>query len=208
MGRNQSTTRTCLERLHWPALRGTWAAAIMQSAMRYSCLCMLDNGAWWYAEDEQYHWIDNFHSGYNLDSLKCYIENTGDTEFAAGLEKGLRFYKDNLFEESGCPRYYHTRTYPIDIQCAAQSLDTLAYFGEDDAESLPLAVKVADWTINNMQSRAGFFYYRKYPLGITARTPMLHWGQATMFKGLAHLILRLSCSEGNPASNNHQRNQR
>jgi hypothetical protein len=162
------------------------------SAMRYSCSRMLPTGAWWYAEDEQYHWIDNFHTGYNLDSLKCYIENSGDNEYANQLAMGIRYYKDNFFEESGCPKYYHDRMYPIDIQCASQSIDTLAYFASEDTESLALSISVAEWTIRNMQSKSGYFYFRKYPFGITAKTPMLHWGQATMFKGLAHLILRLS----------------
>ena len=163
-----------------------------REAMRYSCLRMLPDGSWWYAEDERYHWIDNFHTGYNLDSLKCYIDYTGDTEFSEHLARGLRYYKEHLFEESGRPKYYHSRPYPIDIQCASQAIDTLAYFGEKDPETLALGIKVADWTIRNMQARGGFFYYRKYPLGVTARTPMLHWGQATMFKGLSHLVLRLS----------------
>lgn len=165
---------------------------VARSAMRYSVLCMLPDGAWWYAEDDQFHWIDNFHTGYNLDSLKCYIEQSGDTEFTGHLKRGLQFYKANLFEDSGRPKYYHSRPYPIDIQCASQAIDTLAYFSADDREALALAIKVAGWTIRNMQDASGYFYYRKYPLGITARTPMLHWGQATMFKGLAHLILRLS----------------
>jgi len=163
---------------------------VAQSAMQYSCTRMLDDGSWWYAEEERYHWIDNFHTGYNLDSLKCYIENSGDTEFAGHLVRGLKFYKSNFFEPSGRPKYYHTRAYPVDIQCASQAIDTLAYFAADDPESLSLALRVADWTIRNMQDRRGFFYYRKYPFGVTAKTPMLHWGQATMFKGLAHLITR------------------
>lgn len=167
-------------------------AEVARSAMRYSCLRILPNGGWNYAEEEKFHWIDNFHTGYNLDSLKCYVEYSGDTEFADLLPKGLQFYKDHFFEKSGCPKYYDNRVYPIDIQCAAQSIDTLACFAPEDPESLRLAAKVADWTIRNMQNHAGFFYYRKYPLAITARTPMLHWGQATMFKGLAHLIFRLS----------------
>jgi hypothetical protein len=162
--------------------------------MQYSCVRILPDGAWWYAEEEKFHWIDNFHTGYNLDSLKCYIDYSGDTEFADILAPGLKYYKDNFFEESGRPKYYHNRAYPVDIQCAAQSIDTLAYFAPKDPESLAIAIQVAEWTINNMQNRSGFFYYRKYPMGITARTPMLHWGQATMFKGLAHLILCLSSS--------------
>lgn len=165
---------------------------VAREAMRYSCLAMRPDGSWWYAEDAPYHWIDNFHTGYNLDSLKCYIEYTGDTEFSEQLGRGFRFYKDNLFEASGRPKYYHSRPYPIDIQCASQAIDTLAYFAPDEAEALPLCLKVAEWTIRNMQDRRGFFYYRRYPGGIVARTPMLHWGQATMFKGLAHLVLRLS----------------
>jgi len=168
---------------------------VARAAMVYSCSRMLPDGSWWYAENDRYYWIDNFHTGYNLDSLKCYIEYSGDTAFSDHLTSGLRFFKDHFIEASGRPKYYHNRAYPIDIQCAAQSIDTLAYFSGEDPESLVLAVKVANWTIRNMQDRAGFFHYRKYPLGVTARTPMLHWGQATMFKALAHLILRLSIAE-------------
>jgi polysaccharide biosynthesis protein VpsJ len=176
-------------------------ADVARSAMVYSCTRMLPNGAWWYAEEEKFHWIDNFHTGYNLDCLKCYVEHSGDTEFAGLLVKGLKFYKENLFEASGCPKYYDSRTYPIDIQCASQSIDTLAYFAPDDPEALSLGVKVAGWTIRNMQGRSGAFYYRKYPGGITARTPMLHWGQATTFKALAHLILRLSPDSASRSDN-------
>lgn len=173
---------------------------VAREAMRYSCFRMLSNGAWWYAEDDQYHWIDNFHTGYNLDSLKCYVDYSGDTDFSDRLGKGLRFFKNHFFDASGRPKYYHNRAYPIDIQCASQAIDTLAYFAPEDPESLSLALKVADWTIRNMQDREGFFYYRKYPFGITARTPMLHWGQATMFKGLAHLVLSLSMEKPRSAA--------
>jgi hypothetical protein len=167
-------------------------AAVARAAVQYSCVRMLPTGAWWYAEEGRYHWIDNFHTGYNLDSLKCYIDYTGETEFSPHLEKGLGFFKEHFFETSGRPKYYHNRSYPIDIQCASQAIDTLAYFAWDDPDSASLAVKVADWTIRNMQDAAGYFYYRMYPFGLMARTPMLHWGQATMFKALAHLIFRLS----------------
>ena len=60
--------------------------------------------------------------------MKCYIEYTGDTEFAEQLKRGLRYYKEHFFEASGRPKYYHNRPYPIDIQCASQAIDTLAYF--------------------------------------------------------------------------------
>jgi len=159
---------------------------VARSAMEYSCLRQQADGSWLYAEDQKFHWIDNFHTGYNLDSLKHYIDASGDEEFRPALHKGLDFFKQNFFEADGCPKYYHDRIYPIDIQCAAQAIDTLATFGADDDECLALADKVAAWTIDNMRDRRGYFYYRKYPF-VTARTPMLHWGQATMFKSLCNL---------------------
>lgn len=165
---------------------------VARSAMLYSCSRMRADGSWWYAEEPQYRWIDNFHTGYNLDSLKCYTDYTQDHEFESCLDRGLTFFKQNFIESSGRPKYYHSRTYPIDIQCAAQTIDTLAYFSQRDNECLELAKKVADWTISNMQDRRGHFHFRIYPIGVKGRTPMLHWGQATMFKALAHLIVRLT----------------
>jgi len=164
---------------------------VAKSAMQYSCSRQLADGAWWYAEEPKYQWIDNFHTGYNLDSLKTYAESTGDDSYHSNIVKGLAYYKANFFEPNGRPRYYHTRTYPVDIQCAGQAIDTLALFSDMDRDCLSLAQKVAGWTIDNMQSKKGYFYYREYPL-MKARTPMLHWGQATTFKGLSQLFLKLN----------------
>ncbi|MBN2107878.1 MAG: hypothetical protein JW832_10680, partial [Deltaproteobacteria bacterium] len=60
-----------------------------------------------------------------------------------------------------------------------------------DSQLLPLAIKVAVWWIENMQDSDGFFYYRQYPLGIKAKTPMLHWAEATMYKALACLVAKM-----------------
>jgi rhamnogalacturonyl hydrolase YesR len=166
--------------------------AVARSAMEYSCSRQLPDGSWWYAEEPSHHWIDNFHTGYNLDSLKSYIENTGDTTWQDNLQRGLVFFKQHFFEADGCPKYYHNRRYPVDSQCAAQAIETLANFSDGDPSCLELSLKVARWTIANMQHPDGHFYYRIYPLNIKARTPMLHWAQATMFKGLAQLSGKLN----------------
>jgi len=172
---------------------------VARSAMEYSCSRQLPDGSWWYAEEPKYHWIDNFHTGYNLDSLNYYIESSGDEEFRPNLKRGLGFYKSYFFEETGCPKYYHTRTYPVDIQCVAQSIDTLALLSDRDPECLELSARVAAWAIRNMQDSKGYFYYRKYPL-VKAKTPMLHWGQASTFKALAQLLLRLKSVNSAPSS--------
>src|SRR4029077_10370240 len=95
-----------------------------------------------------------------------------------------------FLEPSGCPRYYHNKTYPIDIQCAAQAIDSLCFFSDEYPESIALAAKAAKWTISHLSDPSGYFYYRRYPF-VTSRTAYFHWGQATMFKALAHLRLKL-----------------
>ncbi len=158
--------------------------------MRYSCSAQLDDGAWFYGEEPRYHWIDSFHTGYNLDSLRRYIQSTGDGSFNGTLDLGYRYFKDNFFEPDGRLKYYHNQTQPIDIQCIAQAIDTLCLFSDEDAEAVPLARKVAGWAIQHMQDADGHFYYRD--LGWKRiKTPMYHWGQGTMLKALSHLANRL-----------------
>jgi rhamnogalacturonyl hydrolase YesR len=165
-------------------------ADVARSAIEYSCSRQRADGSWWYGEDPKYHWIDNFHTGYNLDSLWRYIASSGDDAWRPSLLRGLDFYKRHLFEDNGCPKYYHNRRYPVDSQCAAQSIESLASLSSEDPEYLELAIKVAQWTIENMQGRDGHFYYRIYPWG-KAKTPMLHWAQATMYKAVSVLLERL-----------------
>jgi hypothetical protein len=167
---------------------------VARAAMDYSCSRQRPDGSWWYAEEEKFHWIDNFHTGYNLESLKFYLHYAGTDEFRPNLMKGLAFFKQHFFEETGRPKYYHTRVFPVDIQCAAQAIETLAGLSAEDPECLELALRVAGWTIQNMQDEKGCFYYRQYPM-VKAKTPMLHWGQATMFRALAVLFERLSLKD-------------
>lgn len=73
----------------------------------------------------------------------------------------------------------------------ASAIDTLATPSGLDPECPPLATKVADWTVDNMQPADGYFYYRD--LGWTrVKTPMLHSGQGTMVKALSVLIAKLA----------------
>lgn len=164
--------------------------SVAREAMTYSCTRQNPDGAWLYGEPMKYHWIDNFHTGYNLDSLKRYTTSTGDLIFEPQIRHGLAYFKRTFFETDGRPKYYHNKTLPTDIQCAAQAIDTLSFFSDEDPELLPLAQKVATWTIDHMQDPDGHFYYRDLGWAMN-KTPMLHWGQGTMFKALAHLLSKV-----------------
>jgi rhamnogalacturonyl hydrolase YesR len=161
--------------------------ALAQKAMQYTAQHQRPDGSWYYGEEANLHWVDNFHSGYVLDCFKHYAESTGDARFDQNINSGYAYWKGTFFLPDGTPRYYNHKTLPIDIQCSSQAIDTLVYFSDRDPDALPLALKVAQWTIANMQDRTGYFYYRRYSQRLVNKTPTLHWGQATMMCALAGL---------------------
>ena len=64
------------------------ASQVARDAMTYSCLRQHSDGSWPYADEPNASWIDCFHTGYNLDSLKRYADSTGDTLYAPNLARG------------------------------------------------------------------------------------------------------------------------
>jgi polysaccharide biosynthesis protein VpsJ len=164
---------------------------LAQKSMRYTGQYQRPDSSWYYGEAANLHWVDNFHTAYVLDSFKHYLEGTGDERFLENMMSGYRHWKKVFFLAHGTPRYYDTKTLPLDIQCCSQAIDTLIFFHDHDPDSLLLAAKVAKWSIEHMQDRAGYFYYRRYSRWIVNKTPTLHWGQATMLCALAGLYQAL-----------------
>jgi rhamnogalacturonyl hydrolase YesR len=160
---------------------------LAEAALRYTSQHQRNDGSWYYGEKENLHWVDNFHTGYVLDCFKRYERSTGDAQFHDAMMEGYRYWKSTFFLPDGTPRYYNQKTLPIDIQCSSQAIDTLVFFQSVDPDSLTLAIKVSEWTIQHMQDRTGYFYYRRYSNHFVNKTPTLHWGQATMLCALAGL---------------------
>jgi len=164
---------------------------VAHQAMEYSCRRQLPDGAWYYGEDPKFHWIDAFHTGYNLDSLKRYIAASGDDSWASHLQRGYEYFAQHFFEPGGRVKYYFNQAPPTDIQCASQAIDTLVFFSDTDPQALSVARRAAAWVADHMQAKDGHFYFRLYPFGIANKAPMIHWGQATMYKALASLCKAL-----------------
>ncbi len=164
---------------------------LASKAIQYTAQHQRPDSSWYYGEKESLHWVDNFHTAYVLDCFKHYVQNTGDVRFDEQMMKGYQYWKKTFFLPDGTPRYYDHKTLPLDIQCSSQAIDTLVFFRDRDPESLPLALKVAQWTIENMQDHTGYFYYRRYSRRLVNKTATLHWGQATMLCALAGLYKSL-----------------
>lgn len=161
--------------------------SLAKESIEYTVKYQLPDGGWYYGEPLKFRWVDSFHTGYVLESIYGYTKATGDMEYSDKLKKGFRYFKSTFFKKDGTPNYYNYKTYPIDIQCASQGIQTLVNLREYDPSALELAEKVARWTTKHMQDSKGYFYFRKYPF-ITNKTPMFHWGQATMLAALSVLF--------------------
>jgi hypothetical protein len=160
--------------------------AIAQRAIQYTVERQRPDGSWWYGERRDLQWVDNFHTGYVLDSLYVYRLATGDRSIDAAIERGFDYYRRAFLHSDGRPLFLPGKPWPVDIQCAAQSIETLQRVGRQDPTAVEQAWRVADWTIRWMQGADGHFFARRHRW-VTARVALLHWGQATMHSALAGL---------------------
>ena len=160
-------------------------------AARESVIACVDaqqeNGSWVYGELATQQWIDSFHTGYNLEALSYYQQYTGDMTFKEEINKGFDFYINNFFLKDGTPKYYHNKTYPIDIHCPGQLPVTISILGETEKYKL-MVEKVLLWTIKNMQGSRGYFYYQ-IKKGLSSKIPYMRWSQAFMFYALSYYFL-------------------
>lgn len=160
---------------------------VARSSVRACCKGQREDGSWTYSQVPPKLWVDSFHTGYNLDGLIAYEEQTGDKDYHENIERGFDYYIKNFFHEDGSPKYYNNEQYPIDIHCPGQLLVTLHRLHQFDKYQA-LAEKVLNWTICNMQDKEGYFYYQ-LKKGISSKIPYMRWSNAFMFYAMSYYYL-------------------
>ncbi|TJY34760.1 delta-aminolevulinic acid dehydratase [Pontimicrobium aquaticum] len=153
----------------------------------YVCKKQSEDGSWAYGTLSFHQWIDNFHTGYNLECIYTYQKISGDNTFQPNINKGLNYYLNNFFTEEGVSKYYNNKTFPIDIHAPAQLVVTLAKLNKLK-EHKNLVDRVLNWTISNMQDSKGYFYYQKKK-SITSKIPYIRWAQSWMFYAFSYYFL-------------------
>jgi len=133
--------------------------------------------------------IDGYHTGFVLRNLFYIYECFGKPDIKSAIEKGYKYYINKLFHDS-IPKLTDKKLYPIDIQNLAESVLCLVTLSELFPEALECAKNVASWTIENMQDKEGYFYYRKYPY-FTIKMPYMRWAEAPIFEALSYLLLKM-----------------
>ena len=145
-----------------------------------------EDGSWPYADTSYQQWIDSFHTGFNLQAIRYFLNAGHAEEYRSEYEKGVNYYAKNFFLDDGTPKYYHDRVFPLDIHSPAQAI---AFFAEEGEPFNRLTESIVQWLIDNLyDERRGYFYFRK-GRSFTNRIPYMRWGQAWAFHALTAFIL-------------------
>lgn len=166
---------------------------LAEKSVNACCKGQQKDGGWVYGLLPKQSWIDSFHTGYNIEALNAYMENTKDNRYFEYMDKGFEYYVNNFFETAGKPKYYNNQTYPIDIHCPAQLIITLSKLNKFN-QYPELASNVLKWTLRYMQSPKGYFYYQ-LKSGISSKISYMRWSNAFMFNALSHYIKHFSVNK-------------
>lgn len=162
------------------------------SAVDYVIDKQKTNGVWAYSKEtdssNERMQID-FHQGYILESIfniMDYVDNKNQI-WDNSIKIGLEYYRKKQFYDEGISLWRLPKKYPVEIHNQAQGIITFSCLVDYFREGRQFADTIANWTINNMQDRNGYFYYQKRKL-YTIKIPYTRWSQAWMFLSLSILF--------------------
>jgi len=154
-----------------------------------------DDGSWIYGLLPSQNWIDSYHTGYNLDALSTYYRISKDNSVLDSIKRGYKYYIDNFFEKDGVPIHFKHSKYPIDIHCPGQLFVVNHKLRITDSKLKSLESKVLSWSITNMQSKDGYFYYQIKQF-LSSKISYMRWSNAFMFNSISlYLISNFSEDE-------------
>ncbi|MFH2052585.1 MAG: hypothetical protein ABIK96_08990 [bacterium] len=146
------------------------------------------DGSWIYGEADHWQWIDNLHTGFNLETIERIAGLLKTDRWDDRLREGLAFYRSRLFLEDGTPRYYATSLYPLDPHSFAQGALTFLRLKRFDPSGPAFAAAILDRAVAELwDERRGGFRFQKHRY---YAQPIIHmrWSQAWLFRALcAHL---------------------
>ncbi|MCW7755063.1 hypothetical protein OOT00_13825 [Desulfobotulus sp. H1] len=156
------------------------------SALSYSMKHQREDGSWYYADTFSEKWIDSFHTGFNLQALRWFIQEGHGESYREAYNKGVDYYASNFFLEDGTPKYFHNQVYPIDVHAPAQAI---VFFSGEGEEYRDLTEGILRWTVRHLYSGEGWFYFQKNRHWMN-RISYMRWTQAWAFHSLTEYLRR------------------
>lgn len=140
------------------------------------------DGSWLYSRSPKGAWVDGFHSGFVVESLAFALkEGVEISGLKSSVEKGWRFFTDNMFTSDGFPKYFsYSNMYPIEAQNCAQAIQTISNIGLwlhwDQRELLEKVIRIS---VDHLYDPEGYFYHKKTRY-LVYKTPYVRWSITPM----------------------------
>jgi hypothetical protein len=153
------------------------------------------DGSWPYAAQQGHAWVDNFHTGYVLESLAHCMPLA--PEVREPLERGVAFWESRFFLSDGTPKYFPERALPLDAHCYAQAIETWLAVADWHPPALARAERTARLLIDRMLDPSGYVHFQQRRFWKN-KVPFIRWSTAPSFRALAGLLLQLQGEKDRP----------
>ncbi len=145
------------------------------------------NGSWRYAEDGVRDFVDHFHTCFVMKALAKIERLTGHAGCTRAIERGSRYYTQNLFDERGLPKPFavapRLTVYRHELYDYAECLNIcLLLRGRSEDIDRRFASTLAD-LMTRWRKSDGSFRSRELILGWD-NVPMHRWAQSQIFRSL------------------------
>jgi hypothetical protein len=158
-------------------------------AVATSAAAQRPDGSWSYSEGPAGKWVDNFHTGYVLESLdRCRVLVGG---VQPALARGFDFWEREFFLPDGEPKPTTTRRFPVDAHDYVQAIETWLSASAWRDGAFDRAESTADLLVDRMLNANGYVNFQRGRF-FANRVPFVRWTTAPAFRALAGLELARS----------------
>lgn len=174
---------------HYFPDHGYWERA--EQNLQFVLQAQRENGSWLYAADNVRDFVDHFHTCFVLKALVKIEGLKGHDGCTAAIEKGVKYYLDNLFDEDDLPKPFskppRLTVYKNELYDYAECINLgVLLKGRFQRLDDTLAHVVND-VLERWQKPDGSFRSRKLLLGWD-NVPMHRWAQSQLFRSLSFYV--------------------
>jgi hypothetical protein len=146
-----------------------------------------EDGSWFYAMDGKRSFVDHFHTCFVMKALVKIERLTGDPQCTAAIERGVKYYVKDLFDEAGLPKPFskapRLTIYRRELYDYAECINIATLLKGRFPELDKRLETVLDDILTRWQRADGSFRSRHLLFGWD-NVPMHRWAQAQLFRSL------------------------
>jgi hypothetical protein len=167
--------------------------------MRFVASVQNEDGSWPYAADGRRAFVDHFHTCFVMKSLTKAMRYVDSPEAERAIERGVAYYRTNLFDESGLPKPFARAprmiTYRRELYDYAECVNIAVLLRDRFPELQTILTRVVGDLTTRWQRRDGSFRSRQLLVGWD-NVPMHRWAQAQLLRSLCQLVATDTSAQG------------